>query len=78
MSQSAIVAEGVVRTFGPVRALDGIDLEVRRGPFSGCWARTAPARQPRSGSSRPCSDQTRAGRGSGDTTWCASHIRSAA
>jgi oleandomycin transport system ATP-binding protein len=35
MSQTAIVAEGLVKRFGDVRALDGIDLEVAEGTVLG-------------------------------------------
>jgi oleandomycin transport system ATP-binding protein len=35
MTQSAIVAEGLVKSFGSVRALDGIDLEVPQGAVLG-------------------------------------------
>jgi oleandomycin transport system ATP-binding protein len=35
MSQPAILAEGVVKTFGSVRALDGVDLEVPEGTVLG-------------------------------------------
>jgi oleandomycin transport system ATP-binding protein len=35
MSQPAIVAEGLVKVFGDVRALDGIDLEVSEGAVLG-------------------------------------------
>ena len=35
MTGSAIVSSGVVRTFGRLRALDGFDLEVRRGETLG-------------------------------------------
>ena len=31
----AIYAKGLVRTFGPVRAVDGVDLEVHRGEIFG-------------------------------------------
>jgi ABC-2 type transport system ATP-binding protein len=30
----AVVAEGLVRAYGPVRALDGLDLRVARGTVS--------------------------------------------
>jgi len=33
--QRAIVCEGLVKTFGPTRALDGLDLEVRTGEVHG-------------------------------------------
>jgi oleandomycin transport system ATP-binding protein len=35
MSQPAIAAEGLVKAFGPVRALDGVDLEVSEGAVLG-------------------------------------------
>ena len=34
-SESPIVASGLVRTFGDLRAVDGVDLEVRRGEIFG-------------------------------------------
>ena len=35
MSSSAIEAEGLVRSFGKVRALDGIDMVAREGTVFG-------------------------------------------
>jgi ABC-type multidrug transport system ATPase subunit len=40
----AIVVEGLVKRYGDMTALDGIDLTVPRAPSSGCSAPTAPAR----------------------------------
>jgi len=53
MEQAAIRTEGLGKSFGSVRALDGIDLEVSPGTSSGCLAPTAQARRPRSGCSPP-------------------------
>ena len=78
MATSAIEAEGLVKTFGKVRALDGIDMVAGRGPCSACSGRTAPGRRPPSGSCRPCCSRTRGGPRSGATTSCASPRRSAA
>ena len=38
--------EGIRKTFGPVVALDGVDLTVGRSEVHGLSAATAPARQP--------------------------------
>src|SRR5213080_2158219 len=35
MSATAIAASGLVKTFGPTRALDGLDLQVRTGEVHG-------------------------------------------
>ena len=48
---AAIRFEGLVKTYGDVRALDGIDLTVPRGEVFGFLGPTAPARPPRSASS---------------------------
>ena len=46
----AIAAEGLVKHYGEVKALDGLDLERRRGHGARpARARTVPARPPRSG-----------------------------
>ncbi len=42
----AIYAEGLVKTFGDVRALDGVDLDVPKAPSSASSGRTARARPP--------------------------------
>ncbi|MFC6705906.1 hypothetical protein [Flexivirga alba] len=44
-NELAVEATGLVKTFGNVRAVDGIDLRVHPGKFSACSAPTAPARQ---------------------------------
>ena len=41
---SAIEMKGLVKSFGKVRALDGIDMVALRAPCSGCSGRTAQAR----------------------------------
>ncbi len=53
---------GLVKAFGKVRALDGVDLDVTAAPCSACSGPTAPARRPRSGSSPPCCSPTPARR----------------
>ena len=35
MTEPAILAEGLVKNFGDVRALDGVDLEVEEGSVLG-------------------------------------------
>ena len=47
MSDNAIVVQGLVKRFGTVAPLDGVDLEVERGRFSACWGPTARARHGR-------------------------------
>ena len=37
----------VESNYGPVQALRGVSLSVRKARSSPCWARTAPARPPR-------------------------------
>ena len=49
MASPAIVTTGLVKTFGNVRALDGVDLMRRAGTVSACSAPTAPARPRPSG-----------------------------
>ena len=46
---------GVVKRYGDVVAVDGLDLEVRAASASACSARTAPARPRPSRSSKGCS-----------------------
>ena len=50
----AIEADGLVKHYGKTKALDGLDLTVRRAPSTGCSARTARARPPPSGCSPRC------------------------
>ncbi len=45
----AIELSGVVKRFGPITAVDGLDLEVPEGSASGCSAPTAPASRRRCG-----------------------------
>ena len=66
---NAIVAEGLTKRFGPVTAVDGIDLQSRRAPSSASSARTARARPPPSTSSPPWSPPTPATPPSPATTW---------
>ena len=51
----AIEAEGLVRTFGEVRAVDGIDLSVARGEVFGFLGPNGAGKS--TGYSRPCSDR---------------------
>jgi ABC-type multidrug transport system ATPase subunit len=55
---AAVDAEGLVKIYrsckSEVRALDGVDLEVREGTVLELLGPTAPARRRRSGSSRRC------------------------
>ena len=44
--QFAIEMRGITKSFGPVMANKGINLQVRPGEILPCWARTAPARPP--------------------------------
>ena len=44
----AVEADGLVKTFGRTRAVDGVDLQVATGSSTGCSARTARARPRRS------------------------------
>lgn len=37
----AIETKGLTRCFGPVQALSGLDLAVRKGPYMLSWASTA-------------------------------------
>jgi ABC-2 type transport system ATP-binding protein len=41
----AISARGMVKHFGDVKAVDGIDLDVPRGMIFAIWGRTAQARR---------------------------------
>ena len=52
--------EGLVKSFGAVRALVGVDLRPTPAPFSACSAPTAPARPRPSASSPHCSTPTAA------------------
>jgi ABC-type multidrug transport system ATPase subunit len=45
---SVIETRALTKTYGTVRALDGLSLEIPKGGSTAFWARTAPA-------SRPCS-----------------------
>ena len=45
--ETAILTEGLKKSYGEVLALDGVDLAVPPAPCSGCSAPTAPARRPR-------------------------------
>lgn len=45
-----IQIEGLVKTFGQVRALDGLDLQVAEGEVQASSGPTARGRAPRSGS----------------------------
>jgi ABC-type branched-subunit amino acid transport system ATPase component len=47
--QPPIVAQALVRHFGSVKAVDGVDLEVQHGEIFGFWAQTAPERARSSG-----------------------------
>ncbi len=47
---TAILAEGLVKTFGSTRALDGLGLEVHEGEVHGFLGPTARARRRRSAS----------------------------
>ena len=51
---TAISVTGLVKTFGRTRALDGLDLTVAPARCTASWARTAPARPPRSGCCSAC------------------------
>jgi len=42
----AVEATGLVKRFGEITAVDGIDLTVRTGRSSESWAPTGPARPP--------------------------------
>lgn len=46
MSDYLLQMNGIVKTFGGVNALNGIDIKVRPGNASACAARTAPVNQP--------------------------------
>jgi len=46
---AAIELEGVVKTFGPIRAVDGLDLIVPEGICPACSAPTVPASRRRCG-----------------------------
>jgi ABC-2 type transport system ATP-binding protein len=48
--RDAIIVEGLVKRYGDVAALDGIDLSVPKGTVLGCWGPTGPARPPPYGS----------------------------
>ena len=50
MTDAAIVVESLVKRFGKVEALRGVDLQVPPGTVLGCSAPTARARPPPSGS----------------------------
>ena len=51
---NAIEATGLVKKYGEVVALDGLDLAVAKGPSWPCSAPTGPARRPPCASCRPC------------------------
>ncbi len=52
MDDAAIQVQGLRKTYGDFEAVRGIDFEVRRARCSACSGPTAPARRPRSRSSR--------------------------
>ena len=64
-----IRAEGLVKRYGEVTALDGLDLAVPRERSSDCSDPTGPARPRRCASSRRCSSPTRAPPWSTASTW---------
>jgi hypothetical protein len=78
MMRSAIEAEGLVKVFGQVRALDSIDLVAREATVFGLLGPTAPARPLRSGCARPCFVRTRGALLSAATTSYGTRRRSAA
>lgn len=45
-TEYAIQLEHVTKTFGPVIANHDVTMNIRRGRFCPCWARTAPAKPP--------------------------------
>ena len=59
----ALRCRGLVKRYGDVIAVDGLDLEVRAASASACSGRTAPARPRRSRSSKACSRRRRRRRG---------------
>jgi ABC-type transporter Mla maintaining outer membrane lipid asymmetry ATPase subunit MlaF len=44
--QLAVEAVGLVKSYGTLRVLAGVDLGVARGACSPCWGPTGPARRP--------------------------------
>lgn len=53
-AMAVIAIDNLVKTFGAVRALDGLDLRVEPGEVHGFSAPTAPGSPPRSGSCSGC------------------------
>jgi ABC-2 type transport system ATP-binding protein len=53
-ADTAVRLDGVTYRFGEHRAVDGLDLAVRRGETFGLLGRTAQARRPPSGCSTRC------------------------
>lgn len=49
---------GLVKTYGPSRALDGMDLTVGAGEVHGSWVPTVPARPRPSASCSGCCGET--------------------
>lgn len=43
---NAIEIQGLTKRYGPITAVDGLDLTVRQGSCSPCWGSTAPERPP--------------------------------
>jgi ABC-type multidrug transport system ATPase subunit len=52
--EPAISVNGLVKSFGKVRALDGIDLVVQKGTVLGVLGPNGAGKTRRSVSSRPC------------------------
>ena len=50
LNEAAIVTEGLRRSFGPIKAVDGVDLAAPAGTVLGLLGPMAPARPPSSAS----------------------------
>ena len=69
MADAAIVAEGLGKRFGPVLALDGVDLELPAGGVLGLLGPNGAGKTTVVRILATCSSRTGAGRGWPGSTW---------